>query len=129
MMNSSDFVDPRCSIFAEFKTSLNTVEQSLAGDHSAIKVALGPLQSFFHGRVQALTWDDWPVERRSLLQSLRVEMHKQLRLLSTDLMFFKAAKQPETLAQRRSEMGDRLSNLRGYCDAILKLAESADAPD
>ena len=127
MVNSSNIVDPRCSIFIELKHHIQTVESCLAEDHSQISTALQPLQMLFEEQVQVLTWEAWPPERRSLLQSLRVEMHKQLRLLNTDLMFFRAAKQPVTLDQRRSDMGDRLTNLQGYCDAILKLAESPEA--
>ncbi len=129
MPNSSNSVDPRCSLFVELKQQAQTVEQCLPGEQSQMASALAPLQAFFQDKVQALTWDDWPPERRSLLQSLRVEMHKQLRLLNTDLMFFRTAKQPATLAQRRRDMGDRLTNLQGYCDAILKLAESAEPHD
>lgn len=123
MVNSPSADDLRLSAFIELKDPIEKAQQSLNGDHAQISAALEIVQCLFKSQVQELTWDSWPVQRRSLLQSIRVEMHKQLRLLTTDLMFFKAAKQGETLEQRRREIGDRLTQLQGYCDAIIKLAQ------
>ena len=125
MVNPALTNDPRCSAFIELKAHVETAQQSLNGDHARISVAIETVKQLFKARVQVLTWEDWPIQQRALLQSIRVEMHKQLRLLTTDLMFFKAAKQSETLEQRRKDIGDRLTNLQGYCDAILKLADEA----
>ncbi len=127
MVNSSLANDPRCSAFIELKTHVEGAQQSLNGDHAQISGALEIVQQLFKAQVQVLTWEEWPTQKRSLLQSIRVEMHKQLRLLTTDLMFFKAAKQAKTLEQRRKDIGDRLTNLRGYCDAVLKLADESKA--
>lgn len=114
--------DPRLLVFIEFKGHIDMAQQGLAGEPAQLITQLELLQGLFQSQVQRLDWEDWPAPRRSLLQSIRVEMHKQLRLLTTDLMFLKAAKQAETLARRRGEIGDRLTNLRGYCDAIIQIA-------
>lgn len=129
MANPATDGDPRRIPFLELKTQVNVVQQLLNGEQDQIPAACAQLSHLFQAQVQGLDWADWPVQRRSLLQSIRVEMHKQLRLLSTDLMFFKAAKQAETLAQRRGEIGDRLTNLQGYCDAIIQLAEAPPTDD
>lgn len=53
------------------------------------------------------------------LRSLQTEIHKQLRVLHSDLSFLAAARKAETRQKRRSQIGDRLRLLISYCDAIL----------
>jgi hypothetical protein len=48
------------------------------------------------------------------LQAIALEMHKQLRLLQTDQQFLRAARRPETVAQRRSQMQERITLLQRY---------------
>jgi hypothetical protein len=54
-------------------------------------------------------------------QPLQTEINKQLRLLETDLIFLKAARQPATLQQRHQQIQTRLTLLLRYCEAILVL--------
>jgi hypothetical protein len=54
-------------------------------------------------------------------QPLQTEINKQLRLLETDLIFLKAARQPVTLQQRHQQIQTRLTLLLRYCEAILVL--------
>lgn len=115
--------DPRCLPFLAFTTQINVIQEQITGDQAQVPAECAQLNRLFQSQVQAMDWEDWPVQRRSLLQSIRVEMHKQLRLLVTDLMFLKAAKQAATLEQRWRDIGDRLTNLQGYCDAIIQLSE------
>jgi hypothetical protein len=62
---------------------------------------------------------DWDEDLQLKAQSYQTEINKQLRLLETDLMFLKAARQPATSEQRWRMMGDRLHLLVLYCDALL----------
>ncbi len=123
MANPSTSGDPRCIPFMELKTQVTVIQSLMEHEQLQIAKECSQLNVLFQSQVQILTWGNWPAQQRSLLQSIRVEMHKQLRLLTTDLMFLQAAKQAETQAQRRQEVCDRLTNLQGYCDAIIKLAE------
>ena len=55
------------------------------------------------------------------------EMHRQLRLLSTDLSFFEAAKTDLSQQQRFGQIEDRLRQLQDYSVAIVKaLAKAAE---
>jgi len=54
-------------------------------------------------------------------QPLQTEINKHLRLLETDLIFLKAARQPATLQQRHQQIQTRLTLLLRYCEAILVL--------
>ncbi len=51
--------------------------------------------------------------------AIQVEINKQLRLLNTDSLFLRSAKQAITQAQRLQQMRDRLTLLERYCEMIL----------
>jgi hypothetical protein len=50
-----------------------------------------------------------------------VEIKKQLRLLSADLLNHKAARQPEKRSLRQSQILERLKLLLGYCRSLEQL--------
>ena len=51
------------------------------------------------------------------------EMHRQIRLLSTDLSFFQAAQSEISQAQRFGQIVERLRQIRDYSDAIAQALE------
>jgi hypothetical protein len=51
--------------------------------------------------------------------AIQVEINKQLRLLKTDSLFLRSAKQSTTQDQRLQQMRDRLTLLERYCDMII----------
>jgi hypothetical protein len=51
--------------------------------------------------------------------SVHVEINKQLRLLKTDCLFLRSAKQPHMVDQRLQQIADRLTLLERYCEMIL----------
>ncbi len=55
------------------------------------------------------------------LQPLQIEINKQMRLLETDAIFLKAARQPATAHQRRQQIQVRVGLLLRYSEAILAL--------
>ena len=62
-------------------------------------------------------------ESDSRVQSYQKEISKQLRLLELDVTFFQGAKQVTTTQARLQTIGDRLSTLIQYCEAILQLGD------
>jgi hypothetical protein len=52
-------------------------------------------------------------------QAIQVEINKQLRLLKTDRLFLRSAKQPHMVNQRLQQMTDRLVLLERYGEMIL----------
>jgi hypothetical protein len=83
-------------------------------DAAELRQRLASLQQFFAQQIITLTDAD------SREQSYRTEMSKQLRLLEIDVMFFQGARQPATVQARLQTIGDRLTTLIKYCDAILQ---------
>lgn len=53
------------------------------------------------------------------LRAIQVEIDKQLKLLSMDVLFLQTARQATTAEQRQQQMGDRLEQLERYCALVL----------
>lgn len=53
------------------------------------------------------------------IQSYHTEMNRQMRLLATDMVFLQATRQKARLSQRHHQIGDRITMLLQYCNALL----------
>ncbi len=89
-------------------------------NHTALLAALSQVQELFKQEILMMNLDELPAERISSVQSYRTEMHKQMGLLATDMMFFQTARQSTTKQQRLSQIASRLETLIRYCDVLLK---------
>lgn len=87
---------------------------------AVIAQALLALQQFFQTEILSLDDRDLEPSIQQIVQSYQVEMHKQLRLLQTDIQFLQAARQPETIARRQAQVRDRLLTLIRYCEVVLE---------
>lgn len=83
-------------------------------------------QQIFQEQVLPLELDDLDPTIAAKLQSIQTEIAKQFRLLSTDVLFLKAARQATTASQRQQQIGDRLRLLRQYCEVMLGQAAGTD---
>lgn len=114
--------------YRAFQQSLQEIEPMIQDglnnpsslNQSALLAALSEVQKLFKEQILTLSLEQLPGEIVSSVQSYRTEIHKQMRLLATDVMFFQTARQPGTRKQRLSQMSQRLTALIGYCDALLK---------
>lgn len=84
---------------------------------------LAQLQQLFQQGLPIETPAETPAENNlsEKLQPLQIEINKQMRLLETDAIFLKAARQPMTVEQRCQQIRTRVSLLLRYCEAILQL--------
>lgn len=106
-----------------------TLEQQVAGINQAIaennnsaslKIDVAALQAFFQTHIRTLNLDELDPALAHQVQSFNVEIDKQLRLLSMDVMFLQAARQATTTEQRLNQMRDRLTLLLRYCNGLLE---------
>ncbi|NMG18229.1 heterocyst frequency control protein PatD [Brasilonema bromeliae] len=89
-------------------------------DASEVAQRVRSLQQFFQQQIVPLVNLDTDSNDESRLQSNQTEMSKQLRLLEIDVMFFQGARQASTAKSRLDAIGDRLTTLINYCNAILQ---------
>lgn len=102
---------------------LETLQQialpELIPDRATLSKALQEVWQFFQEKILTLPADELAQESASRVQSYQIEMHKQLKLLHTDVMLLQASRQPATIQQRQAQLGDRIKTLIGYCGAVL----------
>ncbi len=115
--------------YREFKQALEQLQEmatseAAAGGSTADAPALwepfSGVQQFFGREILGVSAGEISPEVASRIQSFHTEMHKQLRLLGTDVMFLRSARSPETLRARQIQVSDRLKTLIGYCSALLE---------
>lgn len=78
------------------------------------------VQQLFQEQIASLNADDVAPEYASRWQSLQTEIYKQIRLLQTDLMLFKASRSTVTSGSRLASLKTRINTLIGYCKAMLQ---------
>ena len=82
------------------------------------------VQLFFQQQLLPLSFDSLSPAIAARFRSYQTEIHKQLRLLGTDLTFLKTSRQAATIKQRRVQISDRLQTLISYCDALIQSSET-----
>lgn len=88
-----------------------------SSNQQAIQEGLAQIQQTFHQNLANLNLPDETIQTQ--LQPIQIEISKQLRLLETDAIFLKAARQPATAEQRQQQIQQRLELLLKYCDAVI----------
>jgi hypothetical protein len=86
---------------------------------SDLKRPLTSLQATFSQTIEQIDLANIPPPANHRLQSLQVEIAKELRLLQVDMLFLQTAKQPETVAHRQQQIQNRLGTLLRYCAIVL----------
>ncbi|ARV60481.1 hypothetical protein BZZ01_19230 [Nostocales cyanobacterium HT-58-2] len=87
---------------------------------SQLRQSMTSLQEFFQQQIVPLVYKDTDSFDESRFQSYQTEISKQLHLLEIDVMFFQGARQAFTAKNRLDAIGDRLTTLIEYCNAILQ---------
>jgi len=121
--------EDRRQCYQELQQALEQLQRTAAQDNldrAALAIEYRKVQQFFGNQIMRahsgeLDTSDTPPE-----QSYLTEIHKQLRLLGTDVTFLQAAKQPETAEARQSAANSRINTLIGYCGAVLQKNSGAE---
>lgn len=90
-------------------------------DLPTLQSHLTNLYHYFQTQILPLDLQTLSDETGLRVHGLQVEINKQLRLIGTDALFLRAAKQPDTVQQRLHQISDRLQLLKRYCDGVLEL--------
>jgi hypothetical protein len=79
------------------------------------------LKDHFYTQIIPLKLDDIPLDAMSKCQSLQTELHRTLRLLETDLLFWGSARQSATRQARLQVIRDRTSTMIRFCQEMLSI--------
>jgi hypothetical protein len=101
-------------VYHELQQIILRCRSELTSDNrSMIAETVQTIENCFRQQILATRLDD------DVHHSIHVEINKQLRLLKTDCLFLRSAKQPHIVNQRLQQMADRLVLLERYCEMIL----------
>jgi hypothetical protein len=116
--------DVYCQRYLKFTALLSAMRQSLeTEDALLIKQALQAVQQFFGVEILGLPVDELSESCRGKVRAYQTEIHKELRLLTTDLMFLGVSRSKATVVSRLAGVKERITLLERYCEAVLSLQE------
>ncbi|NJL88613.1 MAG: heterocyst frequency control protein PatD [Coleofasciculaceae cyanobacterium SM2_1_6] len=77
------------------------------------------LAQVYTQEILPLTGEELPPEIVAKWRSIQTEIHRAMKLLTTDISLLRAARSPELQSQRQKVLLDRLTTLTTYCQVIL----------
>lgn len=111
--------------YQELLQKLQQIAQSLAeekGQRENLDLLFLPLINLMEQQIINLDQDNLELSLLSKWQQLQTEINRSYRLLKTDLLFFKSARQPHLKNQRLMTIHQRLNQMITYVQGILKLS-------
>ncbi len=114
--------EDRRQCYEELQQALELLQRTVAQDNldrAALAIEYKKVQQFFGNQIMRAPSGELDASETPPEQSYLTEIHKQLRLLGTDVTFLQAAKQPATASARQTATAERLNTLIGYCGALL----------
>ncbi|HIK33032.1 MAG TPA: heterocyst frequency control protein PatD [Oscillatoriales cyanobacterium M59_W2019_021] len=109
--------------YRELREQLEELRHQGEGDSleiATLKTGVDRAQQFLQSQVLPVSISGLNSAEESRTQSYHTELHKQLRLLATDVLFLGSARQASTRQQRQAQIRDRLTTLLRYCDILLE---------
>jgi hypothetical protein len=123
--------EERRQCYEELQQALEQLQRTAAQDNldrAALAIEYRKVQQFFGNQIMRAHSRELDASETPPEQSYLTEIHKQLRLLGTDVTFLQAAKQPTTAQTRQIVAAERLNTLIGYCGALLQKNSGASGP-
>jgi hypothetical protein len=117
--------------YQELQQALEQLQKTAAQDNldrAALAVEYKKVQQFFGNQIMRADSGQLEPSETPLEQSYLTEIHKQLRLLGTDVTFLQASRQPATATARQTAAIARLNTLIGYCGALLQKNSGSSEP-
>jgi hypothetical protein len=84
-----------------------------------LKTSLRQAIELFESEILCQSFDELPDPIAGKMRSYLTESHRLLRLLSMDVLFIAAARNPATAEHRRQAYRDKLNLLCRYCQDII----------
>ncbi|MGL5060693.1 MAG: heterocyst frequency control protein PatD [Microcoleus sp.] len=123
--------EERRSRYRKLQQALEELKRTASQDRLDRKVVAAEykkVQQFFANQIMEASSSELESSKTTPEQPYLTEIHKQLRLLGTDVTFLQAARQPATVTSRQTGAIARLDTLIGYCSALLQKNSDASEP-
>ncbi|WP_206757286.1 heterocyst frequency control protein PatD [Coleofasciculus sp. FACHB-1120] len=109
--------------YQELLTALEQLLHTITATHQereAIAEKFQHVKQVFEQQITTLTGDELDPEIEPRWRSFQTEIYRALRLLEMDMTFLQASRRSATANPRQAAIGDRLSTLMSYCQALLQ---------
>lgn len=109
--------------YQELQQALEQLQKTAARDNldrAVLTAEYTKVQQFFANQIMKADSGELEPSETPPEQSYLTEIHKQLRLLGTDVTFLQASRQPATATARQTATIARLKTLIGYCCVLLQ---------
>lgn len=123
--------EQRRSRYQELQQALEQLQKTAAQenlDRAALGAEYRKVQQFFGKHIMTADSGELEPSETPPEQSYLTEIHKQLRMLGTDVTFLQASRQPATATARQTAAIARLKTLIGYCGALLPKNSDSSGP-
>ena len=110
--------------YQELQQALEQLQKTATQDNldqTALAAEYQKVQQFFGNQIMRTDSSELDSSETPPEQSYLTEIHKQLRMLGTDVTFLQASRQPTTATARQTAAIARLNTLIGYCVALLQI--------
>jgi len=106
--------------YQSFLETLQQLQEQLNQDLDASQLQLmgSQLQQQFQQDIMSLTGEELSGEQLSRWQSCQTEIHRLMRLLQTDFMFWQTSKNPNTSQKRLATIRDRVETLIQFATTL-----------
>ncbi|HBE16695.1 MAG TPA: hypothetical protein DEG17_16650 [Cyanobacteria bacterium UBA11149] len=108
--------------YQEFQQAIEEVLSCATADKldfAAIRNGFDRLKELFQSQILSLNSDEIPAGAVSRWQSIQTEVHKQMRLLATDMTILQASRNQTTSEVRVARICDRLKEIHQFCQVFL----------
>ncbi len=109
--------------FQQALEQLQTIVNSTDLRLPALQAKYQEVQQLYVSQIVSLSVDDVAPDYTSRWQSFQTEIHRQMRLLQTDILLLQASRSSATTLSRTSVASDRINSLIQFCQALLQQPE------
>lgn len=110
------------TLLRNFKGYLSNSEVEVS--NSQIQQKFQELKLWFDQNITYLNEQELEQAIASRWQSVQTEIKREFKLLTTDILFLKSARQKPTQIKRIQSISDRVTKLIGYCQVMLASTET-----
>lgn len=111
-------------IWQHFQELVLTIQQDVSADIPPIPLVITrqyeAIDTYFQHQMMATSEYTWPASLAGKMRSYITEIHRLLKLLQRDLIFWHHARQPQTKAQRQTEILGKLDTIVQFSRSMIE---------
>ncbi len=119
-------------IWQHFQELVLTMQQTFSAELELAPLPARPqyaaINTYFQQQIMTTADDPWPAAITGKMRSYITEIHRLLKLIQRDMVFWQSARQPVTQAQRQSEILSKLNMILQFCRSMIEELHTSVSP-